>query len=378
MHARPRDVLGVPFLPPPAATAATNRVRGGLRRLVGGLAPPPVRILEALFGALDHRVVTVLCAAGVPEALVAPCAPAELAARLDVDASRLDRLLRYGATRGWVRFDRRGRVRPTRVTRFLRSDHPGGWRAWVDFADGDEVWGAMRSLSVRPGEDGFAVANGEPFFTWMARHPARWATFDAAMAAGARMHALALATALDWADTRRVCDVGGGSGELLVTLLDLVPTIEGAVLDLPDVVARAQPHARLRAVGGDAFDDVPPGFDTYLLVNVLHDWPDDDAVRLLTRVAVALAGPEGAVARPEGDGSHPSGRVVVVDSVRRDPPRADLSVQADVLMAALTGGGRERTAGEVAALAERCGLRLARTVPLASGDVAHELRAADA
>jgi hypothetical protein len=47
-----------------------------------------------------------------------------------------------------------------------------------------------------------------------------------------------------------------------------------------------------------------------------------------------------------------------------------------VLMAALTNGGKERTAAEFAALGSAAGLRLERTVRLASGDVAHELRPA--
>ena len=65
--------------------------------------------------------------------------PADLARRVDADPAQLERLLRYAATRGWVRFDRAGRVAPTRITEFLRVDHPGGWWAWVEFAGGTDV-----------------------------------------------------------------------------------------------------------------------------------------------------------------------------------------------------------------------------------------------
>jgi hypothetical protein len=105
------------------------------------------------------------------------------------------------------------------------------------------------------------------------------------MGAGGRVHALTLAAALDWSEDRRVCDLGGGTGELLSTLLDLLPGLEGTLLDLPEVVARAISHPRLPTRGGDAFTHVPEGFDTYLLVNVLHDWDDAHAVQILTRVA---------------------------------------------------------------------------------------------
>ena len=355
------DVLGVPALPPGAVTSVGNRVRAGLGRLHAAMAPPPVRILEGLFGMLDHRVLVALCDVGVPDALQRPTTVPDLAGAVEADEAMLERLLRFAATRGWVRIDRRGRVRPTRVTRFLRTEHPGGWRAWVDFAGGDEVVAAVAALSVRSSAShSFAAANGSAFFDWMAGHPDRWRTFDGAMAAGARMHGLGLAAALDWSSGERVCDVGGGTGELLATLAALVPGLEGTVLDLPDVVARAVDHPRVTAVGGDAFEQVPAGFDTYLFVNVLHDWSDEDATRLLARAAEVV-----------GDG-----RVVVVDSDRHAVPRQDVAVSADVLMAALTEGGQERDAEQFAALGRAAGLTLERSVRLASADLAHVFRSA--
>jgi hypothetical protein len=129
------------------------------------------------------------------------------------------------------------------------------------------------------------------------------------------------------------------------------------VFDLPGVAARSVRHERLTAVPGDAFREVPSGYDTYLLVNVLHDWNDIDAERLLGSVADAVTG---------------DARIIVVDNERTATPSDDLATSADVLMAALTNGGRERSTSEFAALGRRCGLRLVRTTRLASGDVAHE------
>ena len=351
-----RTVLGVPSVPPGFVTNGVNRVRAALGRVHAAMAPPPVRILEGLFGMLDHRVLVALCAAGVPDALTEPTRPAALARCVDADPAQLERLLRYASTRGWVRFDGAGRVAPTRVTAFLRADHPGGWRAWVEFAGGADVTRAVSELSTTA-RDGFAAANGQPFFDWMREHPDRAGAFDGAMAAGGRMHGLTLAAALDWSGRARVCDVGGGTGDLLATLLDLVPHLEGTVFDLPHVVERAVTRPRLEAVGGDAFVRVPNGFDTYLLVNVLHDWKDADAARMLRRVADA--------ARPTG------ATVIVVDSDARTVPRADLSISADILMAALTDGGVERDTAAFGALGTTCGLRRVRSARLASGDLAH-------
>jgi hypothetical protein len=228
----------------------------------------------------------------------------------------------------------------------------------VEFAGGAEVVAAVGALSAQPVADPFAAAHGRSFFAWMAEHPERWAAFDAAKAPGARMHALGLAAALDWTRSRRVCDVGGGTGALLATMLDLLPHLEGTVLDLPGVVARAVSHPRLATLAGDAFVDVPAGFDTYLFVNVLHDWDDERAEQLLARAAAAV-------------GERHEVRIVVVDNDRPTVPLPDVAVAADVLMAALTPGGRERDKGAFAALGRAAGLRLERSVRLPSADFAH-------
>ena len=191
------DVLGIPALPPGAVARGGTRMRAGVARVADVFAMPPVRILEGIFGLLDHRVLVALCEAGVPEALDRPTHIDDLAEQLAVDPDRLARLLRYAVAKRWLRTDRRGRIVPTAFTRFLHRDHPGGWRAWVEFAAGDEVLRAVGALSADAGDqDTFEAANGSPFFEWMADHPDRWRVFDQAMAAGGRMHGLALASTL--------------------------------------------------------------------------------------------------------------------------------------------------------------------------------------
>ena len=73
------ELVGVPFIPPALLTTATTRLRAGMARCTSGIAPPPVQILESLFGILEHRVLVALCSAGVPEALTRPTTPADLA-----------------------------------------------------------------------------------------------------------------------------------------------------------------------------------------------------------------------------------------------------------------------------------------------------------
>jgi O-methyltransferase domain len=70
--------------------------------------------------------------------------------------------------------------------------------------------------------------------------------------------------------------------------------------DLPQVVASASEilkgdvAARREIVGGSFFEFVPEAADIYPLKGVLHDWPDDDAVRILRNTRRAIR-PEGTV-----------------------------------------------------------------------------------
>jgi len=209
--------------------------------------------------------------------------------------------------------------------------------------------------------DPFARATGESFFTWAVRDSGQREAFDAAMAAGARMHALALAEALVWPTPTRVCDVGGGNGALLATLVECHRGLRGTVIDLPSVVAGATPPPGVELLAGDAFSEVPSGFDTYLLVNVVHDWPDEGAVGLLTNVAQAVPS---------------DGRIIVVEGERTPIPADGITARTDLLMLLLTNGGRERTTAELAELGRLSGLTHERAIRLASADRAHVFRPA--
>ncbi len=366
---QPKDVVGVPVLPPAWLASLVIRGRARMARVLRAGDPPPVRILEGLQGVLDTAALVALCRIGVPERLSGRMEVDELAGDLGVDPARLRRLIRYAAARGWVGLDRHGKVRPRPVITFLRADHPGGWRAWVEFMSGEEILGAVSRLDtgMQDGGDPFATAVGAPFFDWMEQHADRHATFDAAMAAGGRMHGLVLARSLDWSKNQKVCDIGGGTGALLATLLAAHPHLHGVVLDLPEVIGRVVATERMSAVGGDAFSQVPAGCDTYLLVNVLHDWSDEDAARLLAVVAEAMSA-------DDARGS----RAVIVEGRTDHRARDEFAARTDLLMFALTAGGRERSGEEFAELGSAVGLRLQDTVHLPSGSVAHVLRRAGA
>ncbi len=166
-----------------------------------------------------------------------------------------------------------------------------------------------------------------------------------------------MATKYDWPSEGRVCDIGGGTGTLLASILTEHPKLHGVLFDLPAVVDRAPPvleragvSDRVEVVGGSFFDGVPTGCDRYVLQAIVHDWDDESCVRFLTRCREALA---------------PGGRVLVAEQTLPEHDGDHFIKALDLEMLVDTGKGRERTRDQFEALFGRAGLRVERVVPIA-------------
>ena len=361
-----RDVAGVPAVPPPGIAALATSARAVLGRAHDRMGLPFQVLLERLTGALDAPALYAFVELGLAEQLTTPRRAEEIAPGLGVRADSLDRLLGYLASRGCLRRDRQGRYSANRVTKLLTDD--GGWAGWVRFLGAPWTMSAYAQLlgAVRDGSDPIAVAHGAGFFSYLAAHPTAAKAFHDAQAAGARLQAIMCADALPLAGARSVLDVGGGTGTFLTNVLATRPELHGAVCDLPEAAAGARATFAEAGVAEratfeacDFFVAVPAGYDVHILTAIVHDWSDDDCIRILRNCADALA---------------PAGRICVVETALQ-PGRYGSFVQAtDLLMLALTPGGRERNATEYDALWERAGLFCIRRRSLASAGTLFELQ----
>ncbi|HJV60686.1 MAG TPA: methyltransferase [Albitalea sp.] len=314
--------------------------------------PAPARLWLLATSHLLPRCLHVVAEAGVADHLGENPESADMLARESgCDAAALNRMLRLLSTAGV--FERVGDGwAHTELSRLLRTDHPHSMRAFARMIGGQVQWAAAGKLRQALSNGQAAVENVVPggLWPWFAEHPDDASVFDAAMTAKSTGEIAALLPAFDFAPYRVIADVGGGRGHVLAAILEANAGASGILFDLPHVVAHVDASPRMELRGGDFFHDELPRADAYVVSQVLHDWPDEQAVDILR-----------AVRRAAHAGSH----LLVLEQVLAESPGPHPSKTLDIVMLTLTGG-RERTQEEYARLFGAAGFRLERVVPTAA------------
>jgi len=313
----------------------------------------PVEMLWGLINAHTlARCVHVVADFGVADALgESPASVSELAVSTGMNADALGRMLRLLAAQGVFALGPQGYVH-TPASRLLRSDHPQSLQSLARMMGMPVTWRGFTELR-------HAAKTGRPATDWanlvayFADHADEARLFNQAMVDKSAGVVPAIVDAYDFSAFTTIADIGGGRGHLLRAILERVPTASGILFDLPHVIADAADAAsqRLQLAAGDVFRDPLPVADAYVLMEVIHDWPDDDASKIFAAIRRVM--PRHA-------------RLLVIEALVSEAPGPDRSKMLDIVMLAITGG-RERTRGAYEALLKPAGFRLERIIPTPSG-----------
>ena len=320
---------------------------------------PHGRFAHLMDGYLVTQALYVAAELGIADRMAGdPRTAADLAAEAGADPGALHRVLRLLAAEGIFAESDDG-FGLTPLGDLLRADVPGSQRG-ACLARGMLYYAAVGGLlrAVREGGAAFEHVHGQSLFEYLGERPELGAAFQGSMVARNTQEAAAVVAAYDFSGYRRLVDVGGGTGVLLTAILTATPGLHGVLFDRPQSIEAAQRRLteaglaeRSDTVGGDFFAEVPAGADAYLLSRVIHDWNDDDSIRILSTCRRAMGG---------------QGRLLLVEAVL--PERAveqPAAIRMDLHMLILLHG-RERTAVEFADLLGQAGFRITRLVPTAS------------
>lgn len=343
----------MPSTPLPVVLA-TLAVRRRLKQLADRLVPPQIAMLDLGEGVGGVQVAATIAELGIADVLAdGPMTAQQIAARLDCDAETTHRLLRGAVACGLCTMNRRtGMVTLTRTGAVLRSDHPASLRAWMRYKgmrSTVDAWGGLAE-SVRSGESSFEMVHGMSVWEWYARHPDEERVFASTMRQATEISAHAIARVYPWPDDAVVCDVAGGIGTLLSTIVaESSANLRGVLVDSAGMIAQAEQLVadrgvadRIDCVEGDIFLAVNATADVYLLKDVLHDWDDDRCRKILAAVAASM---------PSGS------RLVVIEYLQERHRPNPFSPLLDLHTLTQRDGGRLRSEGELSALFTDVGLR---------------------
>lgn len=324
-------------------------------------------LLDMLHGSWKSQALCVAARLGIADVLAeSPLAASELAGRCVPTCAphALGQLLDALCTLSIVDRLPDGRYALGTNGRWLRTGVPESLRHWVIWW-GQSLWPVWGELwySVTTGRSARAMLNGTSGFDHLG-DPEQARIFHLAMAELSSVTVAAITDAVDFSRFCGVVDIGGGDGTLLAAILRRWPHAAGALLDLDHAVARARDRferdglgPRVRCEAGDFFREVPrpdvPGSAAYLIKSVIHDWSDDDAVRILRACRASM--------RPER-----ADRLLLAEQVLPDvrtPSAWHQSLSRSDLTMLVAHGAGERTRTHFATLLQRAGFSVARVTP---------------
>jgi hypothetical protein len=321
--------------------------------------PPAIALLQLITGAWVTQTIYVAASLGIADHLKDESRTVEELAQLtQSQPDHLYRILRTLASVGIFTEVQPCQFALTEMANYLRSDVPGSLRSLSMTVSDTWQWACFGELlhTVKTGEAAMQrLYQVEDTFEYLTQNPQSGQIFDNAMTGWANNIHTAILDTYDFSSFHKLVDVAGGHGRLLASILKIHPNLQGILFDLPHVVAGAPALLnttdiadRCEIVGGSFFEAIPAGADAYLMSHILHDWGDEDCIKMLKNIRQAIS---------------PQGKLLIVEMVIPQGDAPHFGKLLDITMMSIFAGGRERTEAEYAQLFQAAGFQLNRVVP---------------
>jgi SAM-dependent methyltransferase len=215
---------------------------------------------------------------------------------------------------------------------------------WLEKPNWD-AWAQLPAFIAGEGPSPFKAAHGMSNFEFMERYPESAKPFNEMQTMISLKEMEVCTEDYDWSpfQGKTVVDVGGNHGPVMVALRKKQPSIRAIVFELPDVVASVGDVPEgVEFVAGDFFDSstIPKTDGAIFMKHVLHNWSDEDAIKILQSCHAALL---------------PGGKVVIADAVLPNPGETSsthlIAKHIDMFMSLIDG--KERTRAEWENLAKK-------------------------
>jgi predicted transcriptional regulator len=323
------------------------------------------KTLDLIIGRWRSQILYAGVELGVFEHLSSnPKNASDISRALDLDYNLAYRLLRALSSLGLLRESVNRDFTITQKGEFLRKDNPKTLRGIALLEEGPEhyaLWKHLRAMIKDGKQNAFPREYGQKLFEFTENNPAYRQVFNQAMSSYSSIQTTWVTEALDgfdFSNVNTVCDVGGGQGHLLCSLLVKFPHLKGTVIELDSVIKnndllwaeKMGVKDRCSYVGGNMFNGVPAA-DAYIMKMILHDWSDDECIKILSNIHNAA---------PE------NGTVLIAEHLVPGPEEPHFSKLFDIHMMCVATG-KERTVEEYVDLLKKTSWNHANTFHSQSG-----------
>jgi hypothetical protein len=330
--------------------------------LANRVVPAPIVMWDHAFGFQRTMLIATAARLNVADHLAdGPKTAEELAkliGRVNVDA--LHRTLRALASLGIFDLDRRGHFSNNRLSESLRVGVPASINSWAKYCGSKSNIAAWADYeeSVATGKNAFERVHGKDCWAHFAEHADEGATFAQSMVDLTDLQGPLLAGAYPFSEIDLLCDVAGGRGALLASVLQRHRHTKSWLFDEPQVLEGARPFLEQRGVAhrvelkpGNMFSEVPKGASAYMLKDILHDWDDERSKLILSNVRCAME----------------RGQRILLAEILVDKNETTLPGPIiDCHMLTVCAEGRQRSADDFRTLFAETGFKLERIVPTAA------------
>jgi O-methyltransferase domain len=202
----------------------------------------------------------------------------ELADACPSDVASLRRVMRALSSFGLFAEDSTAHFSLTSMGGLLKSAGEGSLHPAALFFGGER---AAREVGlflkcVRVGKSMPDMLFGGGWTEWMQSEPEQNKLFNDVMTAFSSINLAALFEAYDFAGLKKIIDVGGGYGRILIEILSMNPGMQGVLFDMAHAFEGGRKTleiaglaGRCEVISGDFFSSVPSGADA-ILENMLH------------------------------------------------------------------------------------------------------------
>ena len=273
----------------------------------------------------------------------------KLSSILNLKPKCLNMIMNYLKVKKFIKINKDGEISLLTLGKLL-SEYEEKTLKYAALMWGDEHYLTMHRLyeALISCEEQFSKIYKTEYYNYLSKNINKYMIFIRAMNAYSDDYLELLKKLNISKDIRKIVDIGGGSGLLLLNIIKMYPHIEeGIIFDRPETSKFIVNHPKIKFIGGNFLEKIDiKDVDAAIMSRVLHDWPDSKARVILCNTNKILP---------------PGGRLYLLELIQPEEPEFDLGVSLDFNLLVMLGS-KERTLQEFTELLHSTGFKLERIV----------------